>query len=152
GNAGANPASNQNALQLALTNPAGVIDGTSALSGIYLNQTAGDFVLGDINAGTGPNGTMQLAASGSIYQSSLANRTVTAHNLDLRAGTDGTGAIGFDGTNFKPLALEVTGVITGYAPGPVSLQSLGSGLTVGQAGTYGTLSSGAWLTLNASGG
>ena len=76
---GANPATNPNALQLALTGTTsvGALDQAVAQQGgIYVNQTAGDLIVGNITAG----GAVQLAATGSIYAEFAIRRWLRAHH------------------------------------------------------------------------
>ncbi|MCJ9733013.1 hypothetical protein [Bradyrhizobium sp. PRIMUS42] len=64
GAAGSNPANNTNALQIAFADPGhDQLDQVSSAQGIYVKQTTGDLILGNISAGN----AIQLAAAGSIY-------------------------------------------------------------------------------------
>ncbi|MBR1087140.1 leukotoxin LktA family filamentous adhesin [Bradyrhizobium manausense] len=145
GTAGGDPAANANAIQIAFASPtADHLDQVSSGQGIYVKQTTGDLVLGNISA----SGTIQLAATGSIYaESAFTDRTakhIVGSDLDLRAG----GAISFNGSTFQPLQVQISGAVTGSAVGDLSLLAVTGDLTVGATGTYGTLSAGGALTLN----
>ena len=147
--AGVNPAQNDNALLLALSGATvGNLDQLQATHGIYIRQTTGDLVLGNVNAGSGADGVLQLAATGSIYaESGFTDRTavhVVASALDLRAG----GSVGFNGATLQPLQVKISGAITGTAVGDMTILSPNSNMTVGAAGTYGVLTSGGALTLD----
>ena len=147
--AGTNPATNPNALLLALSgSPVGQLDQAVSAQGIYLNQTTGDLILGNINGGSGSAGIVQLAASGSIYAEPQFTDRSSVHiigsALDLRAG----GSVSFNGATFQPLQVQISGAVTGSAGGAMTILSPASDLTVGQAGTYGVLTSGGALTLD----
>ena len=139
------PAANQNALQLALSgSPIGQLDQAVAGQGIYVNQTTGDLVVGNVTAA----GPIQLAASGSIYaEAQFTDRSfvhIAGSALDLRAG----GNVSFDGSTFQPLQVQITGAVTGNSVGTMTILSPASDLTVGAAGAYGSLSAGGALTLS----
>ena len=156
---GTNPAANQGSLWLALSGGAsvGALDQAVALQGgIYINQTTGDLVVGNITAG----GAVQLAALGSIYAEPQFADPAAVHiiggSLDLRAG----GAISFNSNHtatcsqppcLQPLQVQISGPVTGSANASITILSPSSNLTIGQAGTYGTLTSGGAMTLDASG-
>ncbi|UVO26329.1 leukotoxin LktA family filamentous adhesin [Bradyrhizobium arachidis] len=145
GTAGSDPAANANALQVAFTNPTtDRLDQVSAGQGIYLKQTTGDLILGNISA----SGAIQLTATGSIYaEAGFTDRTavhMVGSELDLRAG----GSIGFNGSAFQPLQVQISGAVTGSAVGNVSILAPSGDLTIGATGTWGTLSAGGALTLN----
>ena len=147
--AGTNPATNPNALLLALSgSPVGQLDQAVSAQGIYLNQTTGDLILGNINGGSGSAGIVQLAAYGSIYAEPQFTDRSSVHiigsALDLRAG----GSVSFNGATFQPLQVQISGAVTGSAGGAMTILSPASDLTVGQAGTYGVLTSGGALTLD----
>jgi hypothetical protein len=150
--ANTDPAQNDNALLLALSGVPANLDQLEAVHGIYIRQTTGDLVLGNVNAGSGSDGALQLAATGSIYaEAGFTDRTavhLVASSLDLRAG----GSIGFDGTSFQPLQVKISGAVTGSAAGDATILSPDASLTVGQAGPYGTFTSGGTLTLDVGAG
>ncbi len=143
--AGSDPATNPNAIQIAFANPANdQLDQVSSAQGIYVRQTTGDLVLGNISAGN----AIQLAATGSIYaEADFSDRTaihILGTDLDLRAG----GKIGFNGTSFQPLQVNISGAVTGSAVGDLSILAVTGDLSVGRSAAYGTLTSGGALTLN----
>lgn|GEM_PF-2883088 len=142
------PASNPNALLLALTGATSQLDQAKATQGIYIRQTAGDLVVGNINAGSGSDSALQLGATGSIYaESQFTDRSVVhivATSLDLRAG----GGVSFNQGNFQPLQVKITGAITGLAADAMTLLSPNASMTIGRAGDYGTLVVGGALTLD----
>lgn len=145
GTAGSNPANNTNALQIAFADPSNdQLDQVSSAQGIYLKQTTGDLILGNIAAGN----AIQLAATGSIYaESTFTDRTaihILGADLDLRPG----GSIGFNGSTFQPLQVNISGAVTGSAVGDLSILAVTGDLMVGTSGTYGTLTAGGALTLN----
>ncbi|WP_038952520.1 hypothetical protein, partial [Bradyrhizobium japonicum] len=149
GTAGSNPANNTNALQIAFADPSNdQLDQVSSAQGIYLKQTTGDLILGNIAAGN----AIQLAATGSIYaEAGFTDRTaihILGADLDLRAG----GNIGFNGSTFQPLQVNISGAVTGSAVGDLSILAVTGDLMVGTSGTYGTLTAGGALTLNAARG
>ncbi|MGN6460687.1 MAG: leukotoxin LktA family filamentous adhesin, partial [Pseudolabrys sp.] len=144
------PKDNDYALLVSLTNnglPVAKIDQAQALHGIYIRQVSGDLMLGNINAGSAADSALQLAATGSIYAlPQFTDRTavhLSATTLDLRAGGD----VGFDGATFQPLQVKITGAVTGYAGGKLSLISPNASMTVGRTGNFGTLSSGGVMSL-----
>jgi len=149
--AGADPATNPNALLLALlTLPGGSVgplDQAVAAQGIYLRQTSGDLILGNITSGQGSS-PIQFAASGSIYaESQFTDRTVihlAGSALDVRAGA----AVGFNGGTLQPLQVKITGAITGTAAGDMTILSPASNMVAGASGTYGVLTSGGAMTLD----
>nr|WP_249153855.1 leukotoxin LktA family filamentous adhesin [Bradyrhizobium diazoefficiens] len=145
GAAGSNPANNSNALQIAFADPGNdQLDQVSSAQGIYVKQTTGDLILGNISAGN----AIQLAAAGSIYaEAGFTDRTaihILGTDLDLRAGGD----IGFNGGAFQPLQVNISGAVTGSAVGDLSLLAVTGDLGVGTSGSYGTLTAGGALTLN----
>ncbi|WP_426609924.1 leukotoxin LktA family filamentous adhesin [Bradyrhizobium sp. McL0616] len=145
GAAGSNPATNANAIQIAFADPANdQLDQVSSGQGIYVKQTTGDLVLGNISAGN----EIQLAATGSIYaEGGFSDRTaihILGTDLDLRAG----GSIGFNGSTFQPLQVNISGTVTGSAGGDFGLLAVTGDLSVGTSGTYGTLTAGGAMTLN----
>ncbi|MCP2208780.1 leukotoxin LktA family filamentous adhesin [Bradyrhizobium diazoefficiens] len=145
GAAGSNPATNTNALQIAFADPSNdQLDQVSSAQGIYVKQTTGDLVLGNIAAGN----AIQLAATGSIYaESDFTDRTaihILGTDLDLRAG----GNIGFNGSTFQPLQVNISGAVTGSAVGDLSILAVAGDLMVGTSGAYGALTAGGALTLN----
>ncbi|MDA9394607.1 hypothetical protein WN73_29295 [Bradyrhizobium sp. CCBAU 45394] len=145
GAAGSNPATNTNALQIAFADPSNdQLDQVSSAQGIYVKQTTGDLVLGNIAAGN----AIQLAATGSIYaESDFTDRTaihILGTDLDLRAG----GNIGFNGSTFQPLQVNISGAVTGSAVGDLSILAVAGDLMVGTSGAYGALTAGGVLTLN----
>ncbi|MCK1285665.1 leukotoxin LktA family filamentous adhesin [Bradyrhizobium sp. 44] len=145
GAAGSNPATNANAIQIAFADPANdQLDQVSSAQGIYVKQTTGDLILGNIAAGN----AIQLAATGSIYaESGFTDRTaihILGTDLDLRAG----GSIGFNGSTFQPVQVNISGAVTGSAGGDLSILAVTGDLVVGTSGAYGTLTSGGALTLN----
>ncbi|MHC4048420.1 leukotoxin LktA family filamentous adhesin [Bradyrhizobium sp. 25ACV] len=145
GAAGSNPATNANALQIAFADPGNdQLDQVSSAQGIYVKQTTGDLILGNIAAGN----AIQLAATGSIYaEADFTDRTaihILGTDLDLRAG----GSIGFNGSTFQPLQVNISGAVTGSAVGDVSLLAVTGDLAVGTSGPYGALTAGGALTLN----
>ncbi|MCS3725067.1 leukotoxin LktA family filamentous adhesin [Bradyrhizobium betae] len=149
GTAGSNPASNANAIQIAFSDPANdQLDQASSGQGIYVKQTTGDLILGNISAGN----EIQIAAAGSIYaEAGFTDRTaihILGADLDLRAG----GSIGFNGASFQPLQVNISGTVTGSAVGDLSILAVTGDLAVGASGAYGTLSAGGALTLNAARG
>ncbi|WP_117193775.1 leukotoxin LktA family filamentous adhesin, partial [Rhizobium terrae] len=153
GAAGSDPAQNSNALLIALTgSDTGTLNLAQAAQGIYIRQTTGDLILGNIAGGSGDQANVQLAASGSIYaQAQFTDRTVPhilGSTLDLRAG----GSISFRNGTFQPLQVAITGAVTGYAAGDITILSPTTGLTVGKAGGFGTLGAGGDLVLNSTGG
>ena len=150
--AGTNPSANQNALLLALSGASiGQLDQAVAAQGIYLNQTTGDLILGNITSGQG-SAPIQLAALGSIYaESQFTDRSavhISGSALDLRAG----GEVSFNNTAFQPLQVEISGAVTGSAVGNMTILSPASDLNVGQAGAYGALTSGGALILDTTAG
>jgi len=149
GTAGSNPASNANAIQIAFADPANdQLDQVSSGQGIYVKQTTGDLILGNISAGN----DIQIAAAGSIYaEAGFTDRTaihILGADLDLRAG----GSIGFNGSSFQPLQVNISGTVTGSAVGDLSILAVTGDLAVGRSGAYGALSAGGALTLNAARG
>ncbi|WP_456617783.1 leukotoxin LktA family filamentous adhesin [Bradyrhizobium sp. P5_C12] len=149
GAAGSNPATNTNALQIAFADPSNdQLDQVSSAQGIYVKQTTGDLILGNISAGN----AIQLAAAGSIYaEADFTDRTaihILGADLDLRAG----GNIGFNGSTFQPLQVNISGAVTGSAVGDLSILAVTGDLAVGTSGPYGTLTAGGALTLNAARG
>lgn len=145
GTAGSDPAANANAIQIAFADPANdQLDQVSSAQGIYVKQTTGDLILGNISAGN----AIQLAATGSIYaEAGFTDRTaihILGTDLDLRAD----GNIGFNGSAFQPLQLNISGTMTGSAVGDLSILAVTGDLAVGASGTYGTLRAGGALTLN----
>ena len=149
---GVNPALNNNALLVAMTG-GGTLDLAQAAQGIYLRQTTGDLILGNIAGGSGSQAAVQLAANGSIYaQAQFTDRTVPhilGSSLDLRAG----GAVGFNGTSLQPLQVSITGAVTGSAEGDFTLLSPTSSLTIGTgSGLYDSVRAGGRLVLSAAGG
>ncbi|QDP25202.1 leukotoxin LktA family filamentous adhesin [Bradyrhizobium cosmicum] len=149
GAAGSNPASNANAIQIAFADAANdQLDQVSSGQGIYVKQTTGDLILGNISAGS----DIQIAAAGSIYaEAGFTDRTaihILGADLDLRAG----GSIGFNGASFQPLQVNISGAVTGSAVGDLSILAVTGDLAVGASGAYGTLSAGGALTLNAARG
>jgi filamentous hemagglutinin family protein len=149
GAAGTDPAANANALMIALTGAAtGSLNLAQAAQGIFLRQTAGDLIVGNLTGGT----SVQLGATGSIYAlPEFADRRVrhiVGTSLDIRAG----GTIGHRGGAYQPLQVAISGAVTGHATGHVSILSPTAALTVGGAGAFGTLQAGGNLTLDAQGG
>ncbi|MDA9487916.1 leukotoxin LktA family filamentous adhesin [Bradyrhizobium sp. CCBAU 11361] len=145
GAAGSNPATNTNALQIAFADPGNdQLDQVSSAQGIYVKQTTGDLILGNIAAGN----AIQLAATGSIYaEADFTDRTaihILGADLDLRAG----GNIGFNGSTFQPLQVNISGAVTGSAVGDLSILAVTGDLAVGTSGAYGALTAGGALTLN----
>lgn len=145
GAAGSNPATNTNALQIAFADPSNdQLDQVSSAQGIYVKQTTGDLILGNISAGN----AIQLAAAGSIYaEADFTDRTaihILGTDLDLRAG----GNIGFNGSTFQPLQVNISGAVTGSAVGDLSILAVAGDLAVGTSGAYGALTAGGALTLN----
>lgn len=145
GGAGSNPATNANAIQIAFADPANdQLDQVSSAQGIYVKQTTGDLILGNVAAGN----AIQLAATGSIYaESGFTDRTaihILGTDLDLRAG----GSIGFNGSTFQPVQVNISGAVTGSALGDLSILAVTGDLVVGTNDAYGTLTSGGALTLN----
>ncbi|MEH2493083.1 leukotoxin LktA family filamentous adhesin [Bradyrhizobium sp. AZCC 2230] len=145
GAAGSNPASNANAIQIAFASPANdQLDQVSSGQGIYVKQTTGDLILGNISAGN----EIQLAATGSIYgEAGFSDRSaihILGTDLDLRAG----GNIGFNGSTFQPLQVNISGAVTGSAGGDFSLLAVTGDLAVGTSGAYGSLTAGGAMTLN----
>ncbi|MCK1716641.1 leukotoxin LktA family filamentous adhesin [Bradyrhizobium sp. 141] len=145
GTAGSNPATNPNAIQIAFADPGNdQLDQVSSAQGIYVKQTTGDLILGNISAGN----AIQLAATGSIYaEAGFTDRSaihILGTDLDLRA----SGSIGFNGSTFQPLQVNISGAVTGSAVGDLSLLAVTGDLVVGTSGTYGTLTAGGALTLN----
>ncbi|PSO18231.1 leukotoxin LktA family filamentous adhesin [Bradyrhizobium sp. MOS003] len=145
GTAGSNPATNPNALQIAFADSANdQLDQVSSGQGIYIRQTTGDLILGNIAAGN----DIQLAAAGSIYaEAGFTDRSaihILGSNLDLRAG----GSIGFNGSTFQPLQVNISGAVTGSAVGDLSILAVTGDLAVGTSGPYGALTAGGALTLN----
>ncbi|WP_148287864.1 hypothetical protein [Rhodopseudomonas sp. B29] len=132
-------------LLLALTGSTnGVVDQVQARQGVYLRQTTGDLILGNVNAAD-----VQFSASGSIYaEAGFTDRNavhIVATSLDLQAG----GSISFNGASFQPLQLNVSGPITGSAVGAISLLSLrATGAMIVGTATGGSLTAGGALTLN----
>ncbi|MBR0816923.1 leukotoxin LktA family filamentous adhesin [Bradyrhizobium liaoningense] len=144
-----NVGSSSNALQIAFTDPGNdQLDQVSSAQGIYLKQTTGDLILGNIAAGN----AIQFAATGSIYaEADFTDRSaihILGADLDLRAG----GSIGFNGTTFQPLQVNISGAVTGSAVGDLSLLAVTGDLVVGTSGPSGTLTAGGALTLNAARG
>lgn len=146
--AGTDPADNPDALLLSLTAPSGGrLDQASAAQGIFVRQTSGDFVLGNIVAGQG-SAPIELAASGSIY--SLASFTdfsivhILGSTLDVRAG----GNVGYNGTVLQPMLVRIAGAITGASVGDMAIYSPASNMTLGATGTYGELIIGGRATFN----
>ncbi|SCB10737.1 hypothetical protein GA0061098_1001397 [Bradyrhizobium shewense] len=149
GAAGSNPATNANALQIAFADPGNdQLDQVSSAQGIYVKQTTGDLILGNIAAGN----AIQLAATGSIYaEAGFTDRSaihILGTDLDLRAG----GSIGFNGSTFQPLQVNISGAVTGSAVGDLSILAVTGDLAVGTSGPYGALTAGGALTLNAARG
>jgi hypothetical protein len=145
GAAGSDPNANANAIQIAFASPTSDhLDQASSGQGIYVKQTTGDLVLGNISA----SGAMQLAATGSIYaEAGFTDRTavhIVSSELDLRARGD----IGFNGSAFQPLQVQISGAVTGSAAGNFGLLAASGDLAVGTTGTYGALTAGGTLTLN----
>ncbi|QOZ76222.1 leukotoxin LktA family filamentous adhesin [Bradyrhizobium sp. CCBAU 53351] len=145
GTAGSNPANNSNALQIAFADPShDQLDQVSSAQGIYVKQTTGDLILGNISAGN----AIQLAATGSIYaEADFTDRSaihILGTDLDLRAGA----SIGFNGGAFQPLQVNISGAVTGSAVGDLSLLAVTGDLAVGSSGSYGTLTAGGAMTLN----
>ncbi|WP_063195857.1 leukotoxin LktA family filamentous adhesin [Bradyrhizobium sp. AT1] len=145
GAAGGNPANNSNALQIAFADPGhDQLDQVSSAQGIYVKQTTGDLILGNISAGN----AIQLAAAGSIYaEADFTDRSaihILGTDLDLRAG----GNIGFNGSSFQPLQVNISGAVTGTAVGDLSILAVTGDLAVGRSGAYGSLTAGGALTLN----
>lgn len=145
GAAGSNPATNANALQIAFADPGNdQLDQVSSAQGIYVKQTTGDLILGNIAAGN----AIQLAATGSIYaEADFTDRSaihILGTDLDLRAG----GSIGFNGSTFQPLQVNISGAVTGSAVGDLSILAVTGDLAVGTSGPYGALTAGGALTLN----
>ncbi|GMO97067.1 leukotoxin LktA family filamentous adhesin [Bradyrhizobium sp. TM239] len=145
GAAGSNPATNANALQIAFADPGNdQLDQVSSAQGIYVKQTTGDLILGNIAAGN----AIQLAATGSIYaEAGFTDRSaihILGTDLDLRAG----GSIGFNGGAFQPLQVNISGAVTGSAVGDLSILAVTGDLAVGTSGPYGALTAGGALTLN----
>ncbi len=145
GTAGSDPAANPNAIQIAFADPAhDQLDQVSSAQGIYVKQTTGDLILGNISAGN----AIQLAATGSIYaEADFTDRSaihILGTDLDLRAG----GSIGFNGATFQPLQVNISGAVSGTAVGDVSILAVTGDLTVGRSGAYGALTAGGALTLN----
>ncbi|MBN9001416.1 MAG: hypothetical protein J0H75_04880, partial [Rhizobiales bacterium] len=142
------PALNPNALLLALTGATSQFDQAKAAQGIYIRQTAGDLVVGNINAGSGSDSALQLGATGSIYAESQFTDRSTVHivatSLDVRAG----GSVSFNQGNFQPLQVKITGAITGLAADAMTLLSPNASMMIGRAGDYGTLVVGGALTLD----
>ena len=143
--AGTNPANNPNALQIAFANPStNQLDQVvAAQGGIYLKQTTGDLVLGNVTAA----GAIQFAATGSIYaQPQFTDRTavhIAGASLDVRAG----GNVGFNGTTAQPLQVKISGAITGTSAGAMTILAPSDNLNIGTSGTYGGLSAGGAMTL-----
>src|SRR6185312_2829655 len=125
----------------------GPLDQAVAAQGIYLRQTSGDLILGNITSGQGSS-PIQFAASGSIYaESQFTDRTVihlAGSALDVRAGA----AVGFNGGTLQPLQVKITGAITGTAAGDMTILSPASNMVAGASGTYGVLTSGGAMTLD----
>ena len=145
GAAGSNPASNANAIQIAFANPANdQLDQVSSGQGIYVKQTTGDLILGNISAGN----EIQLAATGSIYgEAGFSDRSaihILGTDLDLRAG----GSIGFNGSTFQPLQVNISGAVTGSAGGAFSLLAVTGDMGVGTSSACGSLTAGGAMTLN----
>ncbi|MBR1212048.1 leukotoxin LktA family filamentous adhesin [Bradyrhizobium sp. JYMT SZCCT0180] len=146
--AGTNPANNPNALQIAFANPStNQLDQVvAAQGGIYLKQTTGDLVLGNVTAA----GAIQFAATGSIYaQPQFTDRTtvhIAGASLDVRAG----GNVGFNGTTAQPLQVKISGAITGTSAGAMTILAPSDNLNIGTSGTYGGLSAGGAMTLQTS--
>lgn len=141
GNVGAS----SNALQIAFADLGNdQLDQVSSAQGIYVKQTTGDLILGNISAGN----AIQLAATGSIYaEAGFTDRDaihILGTDLDLRAG----GHIGFNGSTFQPLQVNISGTVTGSAVGDLSILAVTGDLVVGSGGTSGTLTAGGALTLN----
>ncbi|MDD1526699.1 leukotoxin LktA family filamentous adhesin [Bradyrhizobium sp. WBOS7] len=141
GNVGASA----NALQIAFADPGNdQLDQVSSAQGIYVKQTTGDLILGNISAGN----AIQLAATGSIYaEAGFTDRDaihILGTDLDLRAG----GHIGFNGGAFQPLQVNISGTVTGSAVGDLSILAVTGDLVVGSSGTFGMLTAGGALTLN----
>ncbi|AMA57372.1 leukotoxin LktA family filamentous adhesin [Bradyrhizobium sp. CCGE-LA001] len=144
-----NVGSSSNALQIAFADPGNdQLDQVSSAQGIYVKQTTGDLILGNISAGN----AIQLAATGSIYaEAGFTDRSaihILGTDLDLRAG----GHIGFNGSTFQPLQVNISGTVTGSAVGDLSLLAVTGDLVVGSSGPNGTLTAGGALTLNVSRG
>ena len=149
GTAGSNPATNPNALQIAFADPANdQLDQVSSGQGVYIKQTTGDLILGNIAAGN----DIQLAATGSIYaEAGFTDRSaihILGSDLDLRAG----GSIGFNGSTFQPLQVNISGTVTGSAVGDLSILAVAGDLVVGRSGNYGALTAGGAMTLDVSRG
>jgi len=146
--AGQNPADNPDALLLALTGAAGGrIDQAAAKQGIFIRQTTGDLVLGQISADQG-SAAIELAASGSIYGlPSFTDMTVVhifGSTLDLRAG----GNIGYNGSTLQPLLVRIGGAITGSSVGDMAIYSPASNMTLGHESAYGALTAGGKATFS----
>lgn len=146
--AGQNPADNPDALLLALTGAnGGRVDQASAKQGIFIRQTTGDLVLGQISADQG-SAPIELAASGSIYGlPSFTDFTIArifGSTLDLRAG----GNIGHNGTTLQPLLVRISGAITGASVGDMAIYAPDSNMMLGASGSYGTLIAGGRATFN----
>ncbi|WLB51391.1 leukotoxin LktA family filamentous adhesin [Bradyrhizobium japonicum] len=144
-----NVGTSSNALQIAFAAPGNdQLDQVSSAQGIYVKQTTGDLILGNIAAGN----AIQLAATGSIYaEADFTDRSaihILGTDLDLRAG----GSIGFNGSTFQPLQVNISGAVTGSAVGDLSLLAVTGDLVVGTSGPSGTLTAGGALTLNAARG
>lgn len=144
-----NVGTSSNALQIAFADPGNdQLDQVSSAQGIYVKQTTGDLILGNISAGN----AIQLAATGSIYaEAGFTDRSaihILGTDLDLRAG----GHIGFNGSTFQPLQVNISGTVTGSAVGDLSLLAVTGDLVVGTSGPNGTLTAGGALTLNVSRG
>ncbi|MBX3530644.1 MAG: leukotoxin LktA family filamentous adhesin [Rhizobiaceae bacterium] len=149
GDAGADPAINGNALILALTGAnTGALNLAQATQGIFLRQTSGDLIVGNITGGA----AVQLAANGSIYAlpefTNRGVRHIVGGSLDVRAGV----AIGYKGASYQPLQVAITGAVTGLATGNVSILSPTAAMTIGHSGAYGSLIAGGSLVLDAQGG
>jgi hypothetical protein len=144
--AGTDPFTNPNALRISLSNPTvDRLDQAIGGQGIYLKQTSGDLILGNVTS----SGAIQFAATGSIYEEPQFTLQSVVHiagaSLDLRAGGD----IGFNDTTAQPLQVQISGAVTGSAVGNVSILSPASDLNVGASGAFGGLTAGGTLTLNA---
>ena len=146
--AGVNPADNPDALLLSLSaSSGGQLDQASAQQGIYVRQTAGDFVLGNIVSGQG-SAPIEIAATGSIY--GLASFTdfsivhILGSTLDVRSGDH----VGYNGVTLQPLLVRIAGAITGSSVGDMAIYSPASNMILGATGTYGALTASGRATFN----
>ncbi len=150
---GADPSLNVNALLVQITG-GGTLDLARAAQGIFLRQTAGDLILGNISGGSGVRAAVQLGANGSIYALPQFAGDSVPHilgtTLDLRAG----GSVSFNGTTLQALKVAITGAVTGRAgSGNFTLLSPTAALIVG-TGTeaHQTISATGNIALDAQGG